>query len=158
MAKPPKTKWSPRSGAAVNARRHLPQLVADYFAEARHLLLEVSTPAGLHRLRLISKRLRYTLELFRPCYPPGLAERLEALKRLQDVLGDINDAVITAGLIAEMPGAVRMRARLQELAVRKADEFRTEWHTRFDAPGSESWWIDFLSSAAPARKQTARSR
>jgi len=157
MARHSKVEWAPRSRPDINARRHLPQLVSEYFAEARDLLQEVSTPEGLHRLRLISKRLRYTLELFRPCYPPALEERIAALKSVQELLGDINDAVVTAHLIEEMTGSARMKAYLEDLAARKADEFRTEWRNRFDAPGSESWWIDFLSSTAPARKLIADS-
>jgi len=152
MAKRPKIQWGPRTSPAVNVRRHLPQLAEGYFAEARDLLQEVSTPAGLHRLRLISKRLRYTLELFRACYPAGLSERIDALKSVQGLLGDINDAVVAARLIQHMPGSVRMRAHLDQLAARKADEFRALWRNHFDAPGSESWWIDFLSSAALVRK------
>jgi CHAD domain-containing protein len=137
--------WSTRSSASLNARRHLPGLAAAYFAEARTLLDNVSKPARLHRLRLLSKRLRYTLELFRPCYGSGLEERLESLKRLQDLLGDINDAVTSAHLIAKMPGSVRMRCHLERRAVHKADRFLTEWRTRFDAPGREAWWTGFLS-------------
>ena len=153
MAKRSKIQWGPRTNPSVNARRHLPQLAADYFAEARELLQEVSTPEGLHRLRLISKRLRYTLELFRTCYPPALSERIDALKNVQTLLGDINDAVVAARLIQGIPGSVRTRAYLERLARQKADEFHAVWRNQFDAPGSESWWIDFLSSAAPARKR-----
>ena len=146
MAKRPQIAWNPRMAAAANARRQLPLLAIEYFTEARGLLDAVGDPAGLHRLRLISKRFRYTLELFRSCYPAALAERIEALKRLQDLLGEINDAVATARLIDNMPGSVRMHRHLEELASRKADEFRTEWRNRFDAPGCESWWTDFLVS------------
>jgi CHAD domain-containing protein len=145
MAKRPKIEWGPRTAPPVNARRHLPRLAAEYFLEARGLLQEVSHPAGLHRLRLISKRFRYTLELFRPCYPPSLTERLEALKRVQQLLGDINDAVVAARLIEDMPGSTRMRRYLEDLAARKAEEFHVEWRNHFDAPGCESWWIDFLA-------------
>jgi CHAD domain-containing protein len=158
MAKRPEIEWSPRTVVAVNSRLHLPKVAAAYFHEARKLLEEVGNPAGLHRLRLISKRFRYTLELFRTCYPPALAERIDALKRVQDLLGDINDAVVTGNLIADMPRSVRMREHLEYVAHGKADEFRAEWRERFDAPGSESWWIDFLSSAAPVRKARAVSR
>ena len=145
MVKRPQIVWGPRTAPAMNARRQLPRLVAGYFAEARTLLQDVSQPAGLHRLRLISKRLRYTLELFRPCYTPALEERIDALKRVQDLLGEINDAVVTARLIEDMPGSVRVRRCLEDLTARKAEEFRAEWSSRFDAPGCESWWIDFLA-------------
>jgi CHAD domain-containing protein len=148
MWKGAEVEWSPRGSVAANARRLLPGLAAAYFAEARTLLEQVSDPAGLHRLRLISKRFRYTLELFRPCYPPAMTERIEALKRVQDLLGEINDAVVTAGLIGRGTGSVRMRRYLEELAAEKAAAFRLEWTERFDAPGAEAWWTDFLGSAA----------
>jgi CHAD domain-containing protein len=57
--------WDERVDAAANARRELPRLAADYFARARKLLAEDPPPAKLHALRLDTKRLRYTLELFR---------------------------------------------------------------------------------------------
>jgi CHAD domain-containing protein len=148
MGKGAKIGWKPRGSVAANARKLLPGVAAAYFAEARTLLEQVSDPAGLHRLRLISKRLRYTLELFRRCYPGELDERIDALKRVQDLLGEINDAVVTAGLIGRGAGSVRMQRYLEELAAEKAAAFRSEWTERFDASGAEAWWTDFLSSAA----------
>jgi CHAD domain-containing protein len=153
MAKRPRVIWNVRLSAAVNARRHLPKLAAAYFDEARTLLDKAEHPAQFHRLRLISKRLRYTLELFRPCYTPALAERIDALKRVQDLLGNINDDVAAARLIAKMPNSVRMRRFLDDRAAQKAAEFRAEWRTRFDAPGRESWWLDYLRGAGtPVRR------
>src|SRR5437660_591677 len=134
MAKHPTVPWNPRLAAAINARRHLPPLVSAYFAEARRLLKDVHDPAGFHRLRLISKRLRYTLELFRPCYTRAMDERLAALKRVQELLGDINDAVVAGRLIEDRPGAVRMHRHLEKLVAQKAGQFRTQWQNHFDAP------------------------
>ena len=146
MNKPVQTEWDALLGPAANARRHLPPLVGSYFAEARTLLAEAADPAHLHRLRLISKRLRYTLELFRPIYGPGLDERLEALKHLQEMLGETNDAVISAGLIEYLPRSVRMKRHLAQLAAAKAEAFRVEWTARFDAPGREQWWTGYLAT------------
>src|SRR5215813_9833894 len=95
--------WDALLSPAANARRLLPPMAAAYFAEGRAVLAEADEPAKLHRLRLLSKRMRYTLELFRPVYGPGLEERLDVLKSLQDVLGDTNDAVISAQLIEYLP-------------------------------------------------------
>jgi len=148
MAKRSRVVWNPRSSVAVNARRELPRLTCDYFRQARKLLGGQLDPAVLHRVRLLSKRLRYTLELFQPCYPAALNERLEALKRVQELLGDINDAVVAARLIASMPNSVRMCRYLEDVAVRKAAECRVEWNDGFGAPGSEAWWLDFLSFEA----------
>jgi len=147
MPKPPEIVWNPRLSPGANARQRLPELAAAYFAEARTLLAEAEEPAKLHRLRLISKRLRYTLELFRPVYGPGLTEFLRSLKALQDILGDLNDAVVAGGLIAGIPSSTRMQRYLQNLTAGKAVAFRDEWHSRFDAPGREAYWITFLSGS-----------
>jgi CHAD domain-containing protein len=92
MTKPGRIQWDERATAETNARARLPRLMADYFAVVRELLASDPAPAKLHKIRLASKRVRYTLELFRQCYGPGLEVRLEALDELQQVLGEINDA------------------------------------------------------------------
>ena len=100
----------------------------------------------LHRLRLASKRLRYTLELFRPCYPAGLEERLDALKKLQDWLGEVNDAVASGKLLrGALKRQPKVRKFLEERAAEKAAEFARHWKETFDAPGQEAWWTDFLA-------------
>jgi len=153
MAKKPQIEWDPLLGPAANARRHLPPLAGAYFAEARTLLAQAEEPAKLHRLRLISKRLRYTLELFRPCYGPGLELRVQALKRVQDLLGDINDAVASAALIEYLPNSVRMKRYLHDRAAEQAAAFRTEWQEHFDARGQEAWWTGYLATGTLQRSE-----
>src|ERR1019366_4961095 len=99
MAQTYRVKWDKRAGVAANARRQLPPMVTAYFSSVREYLADDAPPRRLHRVRLASKRLRYTLELFRPCYPAGLEERLDALKKLQDWLGEVNDAVASGRLL-----------------------------------------------------------
>ncbi len=54
-----------------------------------------SAPEALHQLRIESKKLRYLLEFFRSLYPEDEMTRLiEALKDLQDNLGDFNDFAV----------------------------------------------------------------
>ncbi len=49
-------------------------------------------PVRLHGLRIECKKLRYLLEFFHPLFGPRVLQRLiSELKRLQDVLGAIND-------------------------------------------------------------------
>jgi CHAD domain-containing protein len=48
--------------------------------------------ASYHELRIDLKRLRYALEFFRDVLGPSSLEVIEALKLLQDVLGDLQDA------------------------------------------------------------------
>jgi hypothetical protein len=117
----------------------------------------------LHRLRLASKKIRYTLELFRPCYgAAGFDARLKALKDVQTSLGDVNDAVAASRLIATLmphsPSRYALRAFLKERAAKKAEEFGAHWTERFDAPGQERWWTDFLGGRNGAKTRRAMHR
>ncbi len=54
-----------------------------------------SPDAELHALRIDAKRLRYVLEFFRPLYRKrGMRKLLRQLHRLQDNLGNFNDACV----------------------------------------------------------------
>ena len=159
MSKLHQAEWDERAGAAVNARRELPRLAASYFARVRELLADDPSPPKLHRLRLLTKRLRYTLELFRPCYGPGLDTRLAALRRIQQSLGEVNDSAAASRLLSKsMSTASPQRAHvlrfLEERAAVKAGEFRKDWVEVFDAPGQERWWTTYLArhARAPSRR------
>jgi CHAD domain-containing protein len=148
--------WNLRLGAAANARRQLPLLVRAYFAQVRTWLAADPPPAELHVIRLASKRLRYSLELFRPCYGPGLKLRLAALQRLQQVLGEVNDCAATERLLAVLlpasPARGRVERFLRRRALLKAAALRREWHDHFDAPGREQWWLRYLVRNARSAK------
>jgi CHAD domain-containing protein len=150
--------WDGNANAAANARRELPKLAAAYFAEIRAALAGNPRPASLHPLRVSGKRLRYSLELFRPCYGPGLEERISAMKKVQDLLGQVNDAVVALALIQKVMRPSRLRTRVERLAEGRATEqakaFRTHWREVFDAPGQEEWWTGYLAreAHAPVRK------
>jgi CHAD domain-containing protein len=124
--------WNPRLSPAANARRYLPELVNVWLAEAHKILARPDDPVRLHRLRLISKRLRYTLELFGPRHCEGLPIGIETLKHFQDLLGEANDAAVAARLIAKLPGSMRMRYRLQRIAAERTAAFHSEWRKRFE--------------------------
>jgi CHAD domain-containing protein len=148
----PKMKWDDQAGVAANARHQLPKLTAAYFAQVRKALERNPRPARLHPLRVAGKRLRYWLELFRPCYGPGLDERLEALKQVQDRLGQVNDAVAGLRLIQRAMRRSRLRTRVERFAHKraadKANSFRTHWKRVFDAEGREEWWTGYLAREA----------
>lgn len=155
-------RWDESTGAAPNARDQLPPLISAYFTQGRELLAKNPAPAELHALRLITKRLRYTLELFRSCYGPGFRERLESLRRVQQLLGEINDCATASGVLARSkpsPQRARIDRLLQERALTQADAFRREWHEVFDAPGQETWWTGYLARHArpPGRKPPRRT-
>jgi CHAD domain-containing protein len=145
VRKPYRATWDEKADTAANARRELPKLTADYFARARKLLAQDPPPAELHALRLDTKRLRYTFELFRPCYGPGLEARIEALRRVQQLLGEVNDIVTAAALL---PQRARARRVLENRAQAKAQEFRRHWAEAMDAPGQEDRWAAYLARNA----------
>ncbi|MEK7405077.1 MAG: CHAD domain-containing protein [Acidobacteriota bacterium] len=154
MAKAKKAiKWDEEASAAVNARRKLPPLVEGYFAEGRALVNGNPPPEALHQFRLHSKRLRYTLELFRPVYGPGLEQRLDGVREIQQYLGDLNDCaaterLITAALPARAAERKKMEAFLRVRAQQKTTDFRRYWRTAFDAAGREQLWTSYLKRVA----------
>jgi CHAD domain-containing protein len=156
MTKTSQIAWNPRWGAAQNAQSQLPPMVRAYFTQVRELLAASPPPAELHAIRLATKRLRYTLELFRPCYGQGLEIRLATLQRLQQVLGEINDCAAAERLLQRTipPSAARRRVLsfLRRRASAKAVALRKEWRDTFDAPGREHWWIQYLARSARAGK------
>jgi len=159
MSKLPKIKWDQDGDAAVNARKHLPLLVSNYFELCREVLAGQPEPAALHPLRLATKQLRYTLELFKPCYGPGLKTRLADLHALQQVLGDVNDTVAAAQVLSEFwqaktPERARVEKYLRQRGQAKVREFREHWTVAFDAPGQDRWWTNYLArhSRRPSRK------
>ncbi len=49
----------------------------------------------LHALRIVGKRLRYAIEIFADCFPPGMKETIyPAVEHAQEFLGEIQDAVV----------------------------------------------------------------
>ncbi|HZW73328.1 MAG TPA: CHAD domain-containing protein, partial [Caldimonas sp.] len=66
--------------------------------------------AALHRVRILSKRLRYAAEAIEDVAGEQAATLAKSAERLQDVLGELNDAVSACRLLR------RMRTR-QELAL-----------------------------------------
>ena len=148
--------WNARLTAAVNSRRKLPPMMHAYFVQVRELLATNPAPAELHVLRLATKRVRYTLELFRPCYGRGLNSRLATLQRLQQLLGEVNDCAAAERLIESLvpasPAHGRAQSFLRPRASAKAAALRREWHGAFDAPGREQWWLHYLASGATQRK------
>ena len=155
MAKPD-YRWDEAASAAQNARRVLPGLLQAYFEEGRALAGSQPAPAELHRLRLATKRLRYTLELFRPCYGPGMEGRLGGLRKIQQYLGEINDCAATERLLDEhlaprSPLRARLAAFLRARRIQKIAQFKACWRASFDRPGELERWADYL-----ARRTTRR--
>lgn len=141
--------WEESRPAAECARQVLPKLAADFFHFGRNIVASSPSVKDLHELRLALKSFRYTVELFRPCYGSGLEQRLEALKRMQDHLGAMNDCEVAASLVeSDLPEADDAGAFLQFLKSRGEQEqgkVLDHWRDVFDAPGQEEWWVEYLT-------------
>jgi|YNPMSStandDraft_1061717.scaffolds.fasta_scaffold17923_3 CHAD domain-containing protein len=155
--------WDASADTAAAAREHLPALAARYFAAGRKTFARKADPETLHAFRIETKRFRYTLELFQPLYGPGLAERLELLRKVQQYLGDINDCVITERLLRSTSAdggppkkLLRALAARSRQRRRKLIEF---WRQNFDAPGAEQSWVRYLRAWAgrTGRRATPRA-
>jgi len=145
--------WNQSTSASANAREQLPKLLQEYFKYGRELMQSSSAPAAMHRFRLETKALRYTLELFRPCYGPGLERLLASLRKLQDCLGELNDCAATQRMLAarlpkQAPARLRMDQLLKGRIKRKSAELKRYWWETFDRPDEETRLVGYLSRPA----------
>ena len=103
-----------------------------------------TTPAELHRLRVRVKRLRYALESLRGPQDKAMTKLLRRLARLQDVLGEYQDAVIQGAwlrthaettLLAPGPllGVGALMQLLSRRARRRRKRFPQAWGRLDDA-------------------------
>jgi CHAD domain-containing protein len=118
-------------------------MMEKFFRVGREAARPGSTHRRIHRLRLETKRVRYTLELFKSVYGEKVKQILEPLKRLQDQLGAINDCATTLEMVRHNKDAAEA---VQELADKREAEFREYWRKHFgSAPRVE--WKAVLSAA-----------
>ena len=151
-AKQASIQWDDAKSAAENAKRTLPPLVEWHFARGREYLSQQTEPAALHALRLETKRIRYTLELFRDVYGPGLEEYLDALHQMQQHLGAINDHVVAGRFAARiLPGGTPGRRQIDRYLTgrieREVARLGRYWKRTFERRGFEQRWIRYLKNA-----------
>lgn len=137
----------------AHAARELPELARRYLKIGRRLALETGLVkadwAALHKFRIRSKRMRYTLELFEPVYGGGLSRLLSSLKRVQDVLGEINDCQTVLHMKA-IRSEKRVQSWLKERRTRLLAEFHRIWQQDFNDEAASNW-VALLRDQAAAR-------
>jgi CHAD domain-containing protein len=89
----------------TRVRHLLPSLIYAEVADVRAYegQLAGASIQDLHRLRLRAKELRYTLTFFEGVLGPCAGEVIEGVKRLQEHLGEINDARVALAMLEETP-------------------------------------------------------
>lgn len=148
--------WKISASGAENAKRVLPWLAARFFEAGREVVGVGPSARSLHKLRLRGKRLRYSLELFAPCYGAGLDPRLNELKKVQSYLGEISDCEATALLIKKSklknaPDGARFAAFLKTRKQEHIARFVAYWPKYFDAPGRLEAWLFYLENYAAGK-------
>ena len=150
--------WKDSLDLRANLRKRMPKLVAAYFEDGRKSLTPSTPWEEMHAFRLRTKRFRYTLETFRDLYGPAMDTRIEALKKVQTYLCDINDLVVTCGILAKLQDTDETRAQLERKADEKTAKVQDHWATVFDAPGEERRWTQYLVNYACRPATIPRAR
>jgi CHAD domain-containing protein len=127
----------------------------------------------LHELRIDAKKLRYLLEFFRSLVPAGeLGALVKELKRLQDNLGDFNDACVQSELLRGLARDLEERGRasadallaigrlVERAEARKAVE-RADFEarfTRFEARETHAHFRRLFGSGREGKKESPTRR
>jgi CHAD domain-containing protein len=126
-----------------NARELLPAVLEAFYSHAPEGSVE---PEVLHELRIAAKRLRYSLEFFESCYGKRLANYIEAIRDLQELLGDIHDCDVMIGVLQKRRGKLAGKENSDLLVTgidglisdfegkraRTASDFAALWQRRFN--------------------------
>lgn len=150
--------WKRKAAVREDIQRQLPSMASAYFGAGRKGLAEGTSWEEMHAFRLQTKRFRYTLETFRDAYGPGMEKRIESLKSIQTLLGDINDCIVTSEMLSTAGNAQEIREKLAERARRWTHKLQQYWAKSFDAPGEEFRWTRYLAHYACRPAQIPRNR
>jgi len=97
----PNTSMVTEEGINSRLRDSVPILIYSRFAAVRayESVLPKASIDQLHALRIDFKKFRYTLEFFREILGDNVSQIISELKKLQDHLGELHDAVVSCDLI-----------------------------------------------------------
>ena len=90
----------PNAPVIDNARRILAVRVAEFYS-FEPIVPHPELSEALHDLRISAKRLRYSLELFRPQFGKAGERQIERVKTIQEILGTLHDHDVRIDLIGD---------------------------------------------------------
>lgn len=145
-------RFRPKRPARANAARVLPRLAERLFRAGDASVEDDLHSEEVHDFRIRTKRFRYVLEYFRPCYGKALDAYLEAVRGLQAALGDLNDCHSTRVLLQRLlhPGdpPTRHKKLLAALDRRENDlfeKYRAYWHETLESPEYREKFMRYLT-------------
>lgn len=140
----------------------LAALTEALFEQGKKAAAPESSHGEMHQFRLLAKRYRYTVEIFRPQYADAAIEVvLAGMRELQDRLGEMNDCVSTLELVE---GHTQAEGAVRRLLVEREQAFRSHWKRHFGTRRLKQWTSIFSGTAKrnlvprPSRKRNARSQ
>jgi len=71
------------------------------FLSYHDIIQDPNNSEKLHQMRIAGKRLRYTMEIFRPLYREAIDPLIDVMKGIQDQLGDIHDCDVWIAWLSE---------------------------------------------------------
>ena len=142
--------WKPAADVQSDAARVLPAMLRQFFAHGDKVVKPHTSERRLHQFRLAAKRIRYTLELFEPLYGAAIKAHLEGIKKVQQVLGQLNDCQASLELIPELE-AQPEPGWLEAIVLRrdkKRSDFIDLWLDEFTDPVRREDWMARLEQPA----------
>jgi hypothetical protein len=104
--------------ALIDTARTVLEARFDELTKTRSTVSGPDDSDALHQLRISSKRLRYSFEMFTVCFPPKVAqERADEVRGMQDVLGRIHDLDVLHTLLQDQIARIEMEAREDAMRV-----------------------------------------
>ena len=140
-----------KASVAQNGRQRLPAMARDFFEQGDEAAGIRGATKDLHRFRLASKKFRYTLELFAALDAASLNRKLEAIRRGQTVLGDINDLETVRAMLDQYEGSEVVTAWLKKRQRKRLQEFREYWSATFSKEERRAWIASLEHFAAEPR-------
>ncbi len=98
----------PHDSLARNARAIVAVRTAEMFDFA-HAIGDPAEDEDLHNMRIAAKRLRYTLEMFRPALTDDGPALIDTVKELQERIGAIHDADVLDAIVRQRLAVVAQR-------------------------------------------------
>ena len=146
----------PHKTARENAVLFLPRLAGEYFQAGDKAAGPGHPVKRLHPFRIQTKRFRYSLEYFRPCYGPAMDSYLAQVKGLQQSLGELNDCFSSRGYYQRLlrinePQQRRLLAALHRREGELREKFRYHWQVGFARPQLRQRLLRYLAKP-PGRK------
>ncbi|HEY4087965.1 MAG TPA: CHAD domain-containing protein [Bryobacteraceae bacterium] len=129
--------------AAEVAATLFPNMLKDYLRRGARLARKNASPKQLHRFRIATKEIRYTLDIFRAHYSGAIDNFAEKLKKVQTDLGAIHDCTATSSLIEDAKSSGSRKEILRDVEKRrrkKTDRFLQDYHREFENKDAVREW------------------